>query len=300
MNNPSEAASILDQSTPPPLQDKGLDQITTAPPVQPQGKDERVSSRLESLIRREQQALARESAAKEKEKGLAAKLARIEEFESAKGGNSKKALELLGLSYDQLTESYLKEGEIPPSKMIQELQGQIEELKSQLSQDKDQAEQMRKREAEEQEQRALSGFKSQISQFLSDNKQRYELISFDGQESLIFDVIDEHYKRTMDPETGVGKVMKISEAADKVEHWLEQKYAKANTVSKLQTLWKSVPIKTLDNQAEKQTQQTKQAAPKTLTNQLSASPQKRTQPVTDEERVRRAIAYAESLRPRVG
>jgi len=273
-------------------------QAEAAPPQAP-GRDERVSQRLESLIKREQAAIARETAAKEREKALATHLARIEEFESAKSGNSKKALELLGLNYDQLTESMLKDGEIPPSKMIQDLKAEIEELKAARNTDKDQLEQEKRREAEAEEQKAIEGFKGQIGTYLEDNKERYELISFEGQQSLVFDVIDEHYKRTIDPETGAGKVMKIAEAADKVELWLEQKYSKAPKLSKIQTLWKSVPSKALENIAEKPTTN-KTQPPKTLTNQLSATPQKRTQPITDEERIRRAIAYAQSLRPQVG
>lgn len=260
------------------------------------GRDERISQRLESLIKREQAAVARESAAKEREKALATHIARVEEFEAAKSGNSKKALELLGLNYDQLTESMLKDGEIPPSKLIQDLKAEIDELKSLRSTDKDQAEQEKKREAEAQEQKAIDGFKEQIGTYLKDNETRYELISFEGRHDLVFDVIDEHYKRTIDPETGAGKVMKISEAADKVELWLEQKYSKAPKLNKIQTLWKAVPTKVLENQADKQTPKPTQP-PRTLTNNLSAAPANRTRPITDEDRVQRAIAYAQSLRP---
>lgn len=295
MSNIEAVEQIVSQVAPQPGAPGPQDQQNPPSP----GRDERTSQRLESLIRREQAAIARENAAKEREKGLASQLARIEEFEQARGGNSKKALELLGLNYDQLTESMLKDGEIPPSKMIQELQAQIEELKNARNQDKDQAELMQKRQAEEAEQKAIEGFKSQIHQYLTDNKVRYELIDFEGRQDLVFDVIDEHFKRTSDPENNIpGKVMKIEEAADKVELWLEQKYSKANKVNKIQTLWKAVPTQVLENKETDQKQGNKTTQPpKTLTNNLSATPtQKRTTPISDEERVRRAIAYAQSLR----
>lgn len=300
MSNIEAVNEIVTGLQTPPTQPTLPTEAAAQAPAPQVGRDERVSQRLESLIKREQAAIQRETAAKEREKSLAVHMARIEEFEAAKSGNSKKALELLGLNYDQLTESMLKDGEIPPSKMIQELQAQIEELKAARNTDKDQLQQEKQREIEAQEQRAIESFKKNIDTYLTDNKERYELIDFEGQHSLVFDVIDEHYKRTMNPETGIGKVMQISEAADKVELWLEQKYQKAPKVSKIQTLWKAVPTKTLENMTETKPQAKPNQPPKTLTNQLSATPQRRTQPITDEERVRRAIVYANSLRPQVG
>ena len=76
-------------------------------------KDDKLSSRLEILIKREQQALARERAAKQKEAEIEQALSRIKEFEGVKS-NPKRALDLLGLSYDELTQSMLQDGAVPP------------------------------------------------------------------------------------------------------------------------------------------------------------------------------------------
>lgn len=261
---------------------------STPPPKQ------EVSSKLEILIRREAAALNRENAAKAREAELEAKLKRIEEFEGAKG-NSKKALELLGLNYDELTKSILQDGEIPAEVKIKKVEEKFDKFREEQRQDAEKSAQLQKAQAEEREKLAISNFKGEIGTFLKGNTERYELIAFEGQDDLVFEVIDTHYNRTIDQETGIGKVMSISEAADKVEQHLEEKYNKAKNTNKVKTLWGAIPKATQEKlaQAETKTSQT----PKTLTNNMSATATKRVTPITDEERVQKAIAYARGLRP---
>lgn len=301
MNN--EAVEILNAPVPPPEVQKdpmGGDNKDVSLPAKPQ---ERVSNKLEVLIKREQAALFRERLAKQKEADVNARLqelqsreAKIQEFEGAKG-NSKKALEMLGLNYDELSRSILKDGEIPPEVQIKKIEDKFEAFKAAKDQEDQRKIEDQKRHAEAQEVRAISDFKTEINTYLSDNSARYELIAFEGQQDLVFDVIDEHYTRTINPETGVGKVMSKSDAADKVEAYLEQKEVKRKELNKVKTLWGAVPKVTLQQAAKPQTNI--RTPPKTLTNQLSATA-KTTDPnriLTDEERVQKAIAYARGLRP---
>lgn len=288
----SEAAAIIDQTAPP------APEIAPTTPVEGQTgapKDEKLASRLEILMRRDQAVVNKERALKAKEAEIEAKLARIQEFETVKQ-NPKKALEFLGLDYNQLTQSILKDGEVTPEIEIKRVKDELENFKKSQEADKERQLQDAKRAAEAQELKAVSDFKSEITQYLNDNSSRYELISFEAQQELVFEVIDEHYTRTLDQETGIGKVMSIAEAADKVEEYLEKKYLKSKDLNKVKALWGNIP-----KEAQKQIikQETKLGQPpKTLTNQLSASAMKpRTQAVTDEERVQRAIAYARGLRP---
>lgn len=301
----TEAAQILDTPAAPAPEIKTEQALGAepkdgpAPTPPPQAKaEDRVSSKLDILIKREAQAIARERLAKEKETELQAKLAKMQEFESVKT-NPKKALELLGLSYDELTQSFLKDGEVPPEVEIRRLKEELEAFKSSTKQerqtDKEQQEQELKRQAEAKEKQAIDGFKGEIKTYLDDNKARYELIGFELQQDLVFEVIDEHYNRTIDPETGSGKVMTIAEAADKVEKYLEEKYYKSRDLSKVKALWGSLP-KQVQEKVIKQTNE--RQPPRTLTNNLSATPQApRKGPMTDDERVQRAIAYAKGLRP---
>lgn len=292
-----DAAEIVDQiqSQPAPATE-GQAPTEPAPQAKP---DERVSGRMEMLIKREQQALHRERAAKEYEQKLQDKLKLIDEFEQAKGGNSKKALELLGLSYDQLTQSVLKDGEIPAEVGLKKIEDRLNKFEMTLEEKEKKQEQDRRQYAEQQVENAKKNFQTEIGTYLSDNKDRYELIQYDGLENLVYDVIDEHYNRTLNPETGIGKVMSIKEAADKVEEHLEKKYLKSRELTKVKALWGAIPKATQEQLAKQnQTQNKVQTPPRTLTNNLSASPViPRKTPLTDEERIQKAIAYAKTLRP---
>ncbi len=285
---------ILDQK---PAEETPVDPAqTTATPAQDlQSKpDDRVSSKMEVLIKREQAAIARERAAKDKETEIESKLKLIADFESAKG-NSKKALELLGLDYNQLTQSIVRDGEIPPEVQIQRIEEKFDQFKSDKEAEAKARAEDAKKAAEENEQKTIANFKVGINQYLNDNASRYEYISFEAQQDLVFDVIDTHYNRTIDPETGTGKVLSIAEAADKVEQFLEQKYLKAKDLNKTKSLWGAVP-KDAFKQAAKPEQKVSQP-PKTLTNNLTATQTKpRVKTLTDEDRVQKAIAYAQSLR----
>lgn len=297
MNN--EVAQILDN--PAPNQAAPQAPITEALPEKPAAQ-EKVSGKLEMLIRREQQALQRERFAKQKEAEVESKLQqllerekKIQEFEGAKG-NSKKAMELLGLNYDELTKSHLQDGEIPPEVHIKKIEEKFDAFKSAKEQEDKQRAEETKRAAEAQEHKAIADFKGEINTYLKDNAARYELIAFEGQEELVFDVIDEHYNRTLNPETGVGNVMTKAEAADKVEAFLEQKEIKRKELAKVKTLWGSVPKNTVQNAAKPEAVINKPL--KTLTNQLSAraTPSKEANRfLTDEERVQKALQYHSNL-----
>lgn len=264
--------------------------------------DARVSSKMELLIRREQAALHRERQAKQREyeldqkmKAFADKEARITEFDSVKNGNSKKALDLLGLNYDELTQSVLKDGEIPPEVQIRRLEEKLEKFKEEQSGFVKSQEEKERQHVQAQEQRAITDFKTSISDYVKENSGRYELISFENKQEEIFKEIDDHYAKTIDEGTGIGVVMSMKEAADKVEERLEQKYNKARELKKIQAfLAQSKPG---IPQGPKLRENRLIAPPKTLTNQMTATPQKRAKILTDEERVQKAIAYARGLRP---
>lgn len=286
----TEAAQILDKTTPQPQAPVAAE----AQPKEAAPQDSRVASKMEALIRREQTALARENAAKEREKALEEKMKRIEEFEGIKKSNPKKALELLGLSYDELTQAQIEGGD-PAALKIKEMEEKFNKyVDSQTVAEQKRAEEA-KAKAEAEEKQAIENFKTQIDTYLKDNSNKYELINFENCQELVYEVIDEHYKRTMDEKTGIGKVLSLQEAADKVEEYLSQKYEKAREVNKIKQLWNTMPKKLIQEQTKQQFTPNK---PKTLTNNLTSTQTKpRTAPLNDEERVRRAIEYAKSLRP---
>lgn len=310
----NEAVQILENAPPAvtnPGEGKNTDVSTDAAP-NPTKVDDKISSRMDILIRREQNAVARERLAKQKEAELESKLAKIAEFESAKDSPDK-ALGLLGLSYDELTRAKLNDGQLTPEVQIKKVEDKFEAYrKTQEAAELKRTEeykQEQQRQIQAQEAKAIEGFKSEIGTYLKDNSSRYEFIQFENQQELVYDVVDEHYNRTLAAaqksfdsgdipiEKVIGKVMSISEAADKVEQWLEQKYHKAGSLNKTKSLWGAMPKGTAQETIAK-AGITNRQPPKTLTNELSASQTPpRKSAMTDEERVQKAIAYAKSLRP---
>ena len=264
--------------------------------------DEKFSSKFSLLAKRERTAVERERAAKLKEQELEDKYrnfsqreSKLEEFERLKQTNPLKALELLGLSYEDLTKIQLEDGNIPADLKIKKVEDKFDNFVKTQEAALQRQEEEAKRLHEKREQEATHAFKGEISSYLKSNAERYELIAFENQEDLIYEVIDEYYTRTMDEATGVGQVMTIAEAADKVEKSLEEKYNKARDLKKVQAFLKaqgappSPPTRMEQIAGQKS---------KTLTNNLSATPaQPRKSPVSDEERIARAIAYARGLRP---
>lgn len=284
----TEAAEILDKAIAPVEQAPGV----VAPSAQPlpDAKEDRVSSKLELLIRREQAAFERERFAKQREAELEEKLKRVSAFEETKT-NPKKALEMLGLTYDQLTQSMLQDGEVPPQVEIQRLRDELGRYKKEQSDKEDQTLQNQKRLQAETEQKAISDFKEEINQYVVDNVSRYELTKFEQASELVFDVIDEHYKRTVDPQTGVGKVMSVKEACDKVEEHLEKKFADSRELNKVKALWGSIPPNIQRQIADKKQEilKTAPAGPKTLTNTFASAIQSKTPRMNEDQRISQIV-----------
>lgn len=302
ITNVSTSADVLDSTQ----NAEASSPIATTPEAGPPKTDERISSKLSVLTRRERAAVERERAATAKEQEITAREKRLQEFEALKKTNPLKALELLGLSYQDLTQVALNDGAVTPDIQVKNLEDKFDSfLKSQEDAKARETEES-KRQAAEQEEKMTAEFKGKIGSYLKDNASRYELTSFhygeDDAMDMVYGVIDEHYARTAPKDadgnfTGPGAVMTIAEAADKVELHLEQKYReKATGLNKLKgflAVRQETPAAKTDTKPQTQTRQTQ----KTLTNNLSAqSKQPQGRFLTDEERVQKAIAYARGLR----
>ena len=281
---------------------------TPATPVNPV-KEERISNKLQVLVQREKAALMREQIAKQKEAEFEAKHkaflereAKLAEFENLKSTNPMKALELLGLSYQDLTQTALNDGSVPPEVQVRKVEEKFDSyIKAQQLAEQEKAE-TAQRQAKQQEEKVIGDFKAEITSFINADPKTYELIKFEGLEELIYDTIDENYNRTIDPQTGIGKIMSIKEAADKIEAMLDKKYEDARKLEKFAKQTKAPQVAQAAIAHTQFVERNKAVQPQrtlnTLNNQMSATPAKpRTRPITDDERVQKAIAYARSLRP---
>lgn len=291
----------------------------------PQAADDKISPKLQILMRREKVALERERAAKAKEadvekryKEFEERENRVKEFESVKSTNPRRALELLGMSYQDLTQAELNDGQITPDFKIKQFENKFDTfIKTQqdaLLRQQEEAQRLEEKRSSD----TLEQFRGQIGTYIKENLGRYELIEFEQEHDLVYDLIDEHYNRTLkeaqekavaegrDPSTEVGQVMQTAEAADKVELLLEQKYRKSRSLTKIQTLMAPDPSPPTTAQAGNQDKlkppvsEPQRHTQKTLTNNMAptqVSTQVRKGILTDEERIARAIAYAKGIRP---
>ena len=304
---PTTANQVLDApgSTPKNTPDSGASK--------PQTTDDKISPKLQVLIQREKSALERERSAKAKEAEVEAKISsfaerekRVQEFENLKNTNPQKALEMLGMSYEDLTRVKMADGQLPPEMQVRRVEEKFDSfIKTQEAAARAQEEDAQKQETKKHA-AVIDKFKGEIGTYIKDKSERYELIGFEQTEDLVYDVIDEHYNRTLEAalakakESGEdtadirGEVMTIAEAADKVEAHLEAKYNKARNLKKVQTLLAPKPVKTtLEKPLIPQRQM-----PQTLNNNFSATQASaRKSPLTDDQRVAKAIAYAKGLRP---
>ena len=138
-----------------------------------------------------------------------------------------KALEEVGLGYDKLTELALNDGKLTPDMQLAAMREEIEndyrrkfeELEGRLT-EKEQAEQ------EAYYNSVQENFQNEISNFVEQNQDKYELIEASDANELVFDVIEEHYNET-------GRVLDIEEAADAVESYLEEEAGKLMKLKKL-------------------------------------------------------------------
>lgn len=283
------AAQILDmtapktESPPTPTPDIKVDGASTDanPP-----KQDNTSPRLDVLIKREQMAVQREKIAKDKEQELQNRLSLLQAFEDAKKNKDyKKILELSEVTPEEFSRGLVDEDGHRLDVRFKQIEEKFDSFKTAQEEAEKQRLEEEKKKAEEAQGRVVKEFNSEISQYVQANKERYEHILFEQAFDLVYDTMDEYYTRTIDPETGAGKVLSIAEAADKVEEYYEKKNLERKTLRKTQMLWGGVPKKTMESLVPKAPMQ-----PKTLTNTMSATPQARpNKPITDQEKVRMAI-----------
>lgn len=314
LTTPLSASQVLDGPGSPP---ESLGAGSSNPPLKETpaapAADDKVSGKLQLLMNRERAAVERErmattkeAKALEREKLLEAREARMQEFENLKATNPMKALELLGMSYEDLTNVALADGTVPAELKVKKVEERFDNfLKSQEEEKRLASESAEKQRAAQLEQ-TVEKFKGDIHKYVDDNADRYEFIKFEGEQDLIYAVIDENYARTLkaameqaeaegkDPSDCKGEIWTIAKAADRVEEALEKKYVKARELKKVGALMGARPKTQIVTKPQPEISH----SPKTLTNNHSATPAApRKAPRTDDDRVAAAIAYARGLRP---
>lgn len=218
----SEAAQVLASVAP----------VVTEAPAQPAKEgvpppaEDKLSPKYAALARKEasavkklQEAHALMSKIEEREKLLKLSEAKYADFESVRG-NPLKAMEYLGTDYNQLTQTYLNQGQPTPEMHIKKLEDKIAQMEKGLADRETQAVEHAKTQAQQDNEQVTQAFQQEIAKHLQASSTKYPLTHMYNRADLIYSVIDHHYNTT-------GEVMEISAATDKVEAHILKEVQKA-------------------------------------------------------------------------
>jgi hypothetical protein len=250
-----------------------------APEVQPAAEPKDfLAPKFAALTRKEKQIREYERSLKAKETELQAKFADYETKSKSTANNESQLLAKLksnplkfmtehGLTFEQLTEMQLNNEnpttEMQMAQMRADLEAKMEEKYSKLNESLRQKEEREEREAVE---RAETGFKSSLNEFVSANPEKYELITANAATELMFDTAKAFYEETK-------RVPSFEEIADAVEAHLEEQATALFKLKKFQKLQPQTAPKP----------STTQAAP-TLSNTLAAEvPKSGTSKLSEEQ-----------------
>jgi hypothetical protein len=210
------------------------------------------------------------------EKFLRAERAKIEEARRAFDAEKQKAesynrlssakdpfeiLEHFGITYEQLLEADQKRAN-PIDPTVKKALDKVQELENRLKAKEEEAIQERRTKAEMQ-------LRAEITKTIKE--QDYDIIELAGAEQSVIDYMEEIYNQT-------GKVIPAQEACDAVTNALVEQYQKVSKSKRLQP------------KVEQPKVEMPKEPTKTLTNKMTQSSTKSSAPMTEQERIKAALA----------
>jgi hypothetical protein len=196
--------------------------------VEPQ-KDEYISPKFAMLAKEEKRLQEERKRLAEERKNP--DFQEFLEFKKLKGSAKQDPLAILekfGLSYDELTD-YVISGKHTKDPSIRTLEEKIEKMEREARE----KEELQKKALEESQ---LNNFKEQIKAKCLEANDDFELVNIWGAHNLVYSVIQEHYDKTEE-------VLPITEAAKKVEAYLEKESEKYQGSKKLRKLFGTPDLK---------------------------------------------------------
>lgn len=265
-----------------------------SPAVPTQPKD-LTSSRFAALAKKET-ALVREKAAIKAEREIIARekeeAKKLVEAQKLAISNPLKAMELLGISYKQLTEFVLNDEKPTPEIQARTLKEELKsEWQKELEERDKKAEEARRLAREKEEADVEVQFKTQTTTWLSneEGKKKFPLINHPKNDmpytvDVITAVIKSHYADTEEKDpAGVilkpGKLLSVSEAAQMYEDHLRE----------LTKEFSATIMPKSDGQEDPKQSQEKVHEPRTITNQMQSGLATKLPAKTEQDRFRRAL-----------
>lgn len=184
------------------------------------------------------------------------------------------ALELLGVSYDDLTQALISQGQ--PVDKLTEIEKKLQMLEEREEKEK-QAKQLEQEKALEQErQRAIEAYTDNLAKFIESSD--YELVKANDAQETVFEVIQQDYLSRQQAGEKDLKLMEFDVACQKVEAFLESQLDKFLTLKKVQS--KIQPKEEPKSSFPASVTQPRASGSTTLTNAMKAA----TEPATPQHR----------------
>jgi hypothetical protein len=258
-------------------------QATEAVKPEPVKPAERESSRFALLAKQERLLVQKKKEIKQQEEQFNQKYNDYQSYEAAKKEarlNPIKALEMLGVSYEDITNFVINGNKPTPELEIKSLREQMEADKKAREEDKKAMLEQEKLKAEQESQKVIEEFNIELKNYITSNSEQYEQIVASGYEDEVCNFVQEYFSKNQ-------KVLSNKEACDMVEEYLVEQSFKLASTKKL-----SARLKPQVPQEELATQQSSQA--RTLSNGLTANAGTSMLPAkTEADRMKRAMAALE-------
>jgi len=265
--------------------------VPEAAPVAEPAPERPRADRFAVLARKEQEVFKKQQAVRAQQAELARQAEEIRAFQAAKQQaltNPIEALKQLGLTYEDITKFVLNDNQPTPELETASLRREIEEVKRQTQADRERLLKEQRDAAMQEQQGIIAAFREEVADYVGQHADTYELTNLYKGESLVSDVIEEHYNEQVRAGVRNPKLLTIPEAAKQVEEYFESEIRKAQATKKFAATTQAVASPQNGSPA---------AAPKlgpTLSNNLSASVTSNPQrPRTEAERVAAALARLE-------
>ena len=200
-----------------------------------ESSQDQFASKFAALSRKEKALRDRESEYESKFEEMERRLAEYEansqepevDWEQMLRNDPLGALEEAGLGYDKLTELALNDGKLTPDMQMAAMREEIErDYRRKFEDLEERLHAKEEAEAEEYYNSVQENFQYEIGNFINENNETYELINASEADTLVYDVIEEHYNET-------GRILDLKDAADAVESYLEEEAGKLMKLKKL-------------------------------------------------------------------
>lgn len=238
-------------------------------------EQERAARSFAVLAKKEQIIQQQTRLLKDREVSLGDREAKVKTYENLKAQaleNPMLALKELGITYDDLTK-YVVSGKMPQGEgaKIDEVKRELESLRNQLA-DNDKREKEREVKAEQDNrQKILNDFRSEIVEHIKVNAEKYELCSLypDEAREQVLNRIQKHHEESQ-------QILSLDEACESIERELEVHATKLLGAKKVLAKVQPPPKPS--------------AQPRTLSNEMTASAPSFLPAKTEKDRIARAMA----------